>query len=310
MEKPLISLLTACYNGEAHLRPYFTGLLSQTAENVEYIFINDGSTDKTEAVFYEYCSQLEAKGWKCTYIKKENGGAADALNRGLKVFSGDYLSWVDSDDILHPTFLEEMSGFLENNPQFGFCYAQTQFVRVGKLNEPYHVCKRILPADGTDNFFEDLIAGRNLPALAFCMVRSSAFLQVNPERDIYVSPVGQNAQMLLPMAKNFRCGYIDKVLSSYVVRPNSKSHEVNPMYDCMLEDVLLHVMKDMKLKPWEEIYCQKLLSARFHKHKAEKTKNFSLKLFDIIPFLRGKNKKSKLKIYLFGFIPLFSIKNK
>lgn len=309
MHKPLISLLTPCYNGESYLRPHLEALLKQTAENVEYIFVNDGSTDKSEQVLFEYREKLEAKGWKVVYLKKPNGGAADALNHGLKVFSGDYLTWVDSDDVLHPNFLTEMSEFLEENQQFGFCYAQTQYVKVEDPQHPYFVQKRVITDGERDNFFEDLILAKNLPALAFCMVRSRDFLRVNPTRSIYVSPVGQNAQMLLPMAKNFRCGYIPKVLSTYMVRQGSASHQINPLYDAMSEDVLLHVMQNLELKPWEEIYCKQLLDKRFHQNEVSKDQNFSLKLFGFIPLLKGKCQKSKTKIYLFGFIPFLSLKS-
>ena len=50
MTKPLVSIITPCYNGEAFLKRYFESILNQTYPNLELIFINDGSTDRTEEI--------------------------------------------------------------------------------------------------------------------------------------------------------------------------------------------------------------------------------------------------------------------
>ena len=49
-KNPLVSIVTPCYNGASHLVKYFEGLLSQTYKNIELIFVNDGSTDKTSEI--------------------------------------------------------------------------------------------------------------------------------------------------------------------------------------------------------------------------------------------------------------------
>ena len=55
MKKPLVSIITPCYNGETYLSRFFESILNQTYSNLELIFVNDGSTDKTESVVQEYC---------------------------------------------------------------------------------------------------------------------------------------------------------------------------------------------------------------------------------------------------------------
>ena len=170
---PLISLITTCYNGERFIEPYIQGLLSQTYENVEYIFVNDGSSDETEAILMSYKSEFLNKGWRFIYHKHdENVGLATAMNSGLKLFTGEYLTWIDSDDILNPTFLSEMCSFLEQNRECGFCYSRVKYVREDNLTKGFKISGRNINPGESDNFFEDMLVMKNMPALPFCMVRT------------------------------------------------------------------------------------------------------------------------------------------
>ena len=72
MTKPLVSIITPCYNGEAFLKRYFESILNQTYPNLELIFINDGSTDRTEEIALSYRERLEKRGITYIYEKQEN----------------------------------------------------------------------------------------------------------------------------------------------------------------------------------------------------------------------------------------------
>lgn len=98
LNHPLVSIITPCFNGEAYLDRYFSSVLQQTYQPLELIFINDGSTDRTAEIAENYRPRLEAKGIRFIYQAQENAGQAAALNRGLKLFTGEYLTWPDSDD--------------------------------------------------------------------------------------------------------------------------------------------------------------------------------------------------------------------
>ena len=101
-ELPLVSVITPCYNGEAFLDRYFQSVLSQSYPNIELIFVNDGSTDRSEEIALSYREWLEARGIRYLYIAQENKGISEAVNAGLRRFSGDYLTWPDSDDWMTP----------------------------------------------------------------------------------------------------------------------------------------------------------------------------------------------------------------
>ena len=86
MKKSLVSIVTPCYNGELYLDRFFQSVLNQTYPALELVFVNDGSTDGTEAVVDRYRPLFQKRGIRFIYEYQENQGQAAALNRGLKLF--------------------------------------------------------------------------------------------------------------------------------------------------------------------------------------------------------------------------------
>lgn len=227
MSQPLVSIITPCYNGEAFLDRYFASVLTQTYSNLELIFVNDGSTDRTEEIALSYRKALEQKGIRYIYEYQENAGQAAALNRGLKLFSGDYLTWPDSDDVMTPDCIEKKVEFLQANPQFGLCICRTRVVNEADPQHILHIYERKKP-EQEDNFYEDLIYIRNVYFVpGGYMVRSSSLLRAIPDRDIYAGRGGQNLQILLPVLKYDTCGYMLDELNTYYVRADSHSHSAD-----------------------------------------------------------------------------------
>lgn len=222
---PLVSIITPCYNGETFVHRFLESVLLQAYPNIELIFINDGSNDNTEEIVFSYKYQFLNRGIELIYIYQENKGQAAALNQGLKIFKGDYLTWPDSDDILHSDNILKKVQYLENNKDCGMVICQTQCVDENNINRDLGVLQRKRPQDN-DNLFFDLVIEKNVYfAPGGYMVRSIAFLDVLPDRHIYESRIGQNWQMLLPIAYKYKCGYINEILYYYVVKSSSHSHK-------------------------------------------------------------------------------------
>nr|WP_315174138.1 glycosyltransferase family 2 protein [uncultured Flavobacterium sp.] len=98
----LVSIIVPCYNQSQYLDGALQSVLDQTYTNWECIIVNDGSPDHTEEI---------AKRWvksdlRFVYLKKDNGGLSSARNSGLDIAKGDYLQFLDSDDILDRRKLE------------------------------------------------------------------------------------------------------------------------------------------------------------------------------------------------------------
>lgn len=86
------------------------GVIGQTYADWELIIVDDGSTDETKQVVASFSDP------RIRYIQKTNAGPASARDRGLKEARGDFVGYVDSDDLLHPRWLEEMDRALKADP--------------------------------------------------------------------------------------------------------------------------------------------------------------------------------------------------
>ena len=219
--KPLVSIITPCCNGEEFLNKYFDSILSQTYENLELIFVNDGSVDKTEEIALSYRPALEAKGILYKYLYQQNGGQAKAMNTGFKEMEGKYLVWPDSDDWLEPEAVAKRVEFLENHPKFDFVRSSGDtfdFVsgkRLGTIN--YYG-----DASGEDIFL-DLILEKTYCACGCYMIKTATLREIYPDLTIYETNAGQNWQILIPVAGRGKCGYIDEEQYHIAVRSNSHS---------------------------------------------------------------------------------------
>lgn len=102
-----VSIIVPVYNVEQYLEECIESILNQTLEDIEIILVNDGSTDRS----LEICERYQEKDNRIKLINKSNGGLSSARNEGIKVASGQYIGFVDSDDYIHT----EMYEILFNN---------------------------------------------------------------------------------------------------------------------------------------------------------------------------------------------------
>ncbi len=94
--QPLISVIIPIYNAERHVSECIESVLNQTYKNIEILLINDGSIDKS----LEICERFVEIDSRIKLINQSNKGVSETRNRGLEICSGDYVSFVDSDDYL------------------------------------------------------------------------------------------------------------------------------------------------------------------------------------------------------------------
>ena len=106
-----ISVIVPIYNVEKYLNKCLDSILQQTFTDYELILVDDGSTDTSEKIADEYA----AKDDRITVIHKQNGGLSDARNCGLDKATGKYICFIDSDDWIEDTYLEELLSLAKNN---------------------------------------------------------------------------------------------------------------------------------------------------------------------------------------------------
>ena len=114
----LISVIIPIYNVELYLRDSIESILAQTYTNLEIILIDDGSTDHSG----EICDEYKVKDKRIRVIHQENHGIAYVRNRGVKEAQGKYLCWIDSDDYISASMIEELyEHLIETDADMSIC---------------------------------------------------------------------------------------------------------------------------------------------------------------------------------------------
>lgn len=285
MSQELVSIISPVYNGEKYIADFLDSVLEQSYSNIELILVNDGSTDNTDKVVENYQNKFNDRKYKLFYLKQnENKGQAAAINIGLKVFSGIFMMWMDSDDILYPEAIEKKVNYLKNNPDIDFVLNKGEIVDYSDIDK----CKGILERkhlEEDDRLFEDLLSERNVVfAPGTIMVKRDSMIRALPDLHIYESREGQNWQLMLPLAYTCNHGYLDEVLFKYVVRNDSHSHmkrdydkemkRRDNFYTLQIETInkIVGMSEDEKAY-WRQFadnrrnYTKYLIANRFHKYK-------------------------------------------
>lgn len=276
----LVSLIAPCYNGEQYLERFLNSLLNQTYTNIQFIFVDDGSTDNTLCIANKYKADLESKFSEVIYIQQKNGGAGSAVNNALKYVKGEFLAWADCDDVLHMENIEMKLKYLLEHQEFGLVLCGARVI-----DEDSNECieKRVLPkGQQVKNIFEKIIFS-GIPCYSgVAMIRTKLLLdKLGEERTIFFdAEVGQNWQLLLPVAYDHSCGYLQTCLYDYYIRADSHSHqnEYNKIMQRSYaqENVLHHILdfvdKENKENLFHKIalkYIYERMNISFYAMKSE-----------------------------------------
>lgn len=106
-DKPLVSVIVPVYNVSRYLNECIDGIINQSYSNLEIILVDDGSSDDCPQKCDEYASIDK----RIVVLHRPNGGVADARNAALSICTGEYITFIDSDDIVPPEYIYALQGF-------------------------------------------------------------------------------------------------------------------------------------------------------------------------------------------------------
>ncbi len=145
----MISVIIPAYNAQAYLRDCLESVLAQTYTDWETIIVDDGSTDSTASIALEYAG----RDGRFRVVRKSNGGLADARNFGLGQVRGEWVTFLDSDDMLYPTSLTS----LESNVTTDCDVVVGEYVRSLKYSIREHKNKALRCLSGYEAAKEGLL---------------------------------------------------------------------------------------------------------------------------------------------------------
>lgn len=217
-----VSVIIPAYNHESYIADTIQSVLGQSFADFELLIINDGSTDNTEGEILKFVDE------RITYLSQENSGAHSAINRGISLAKGEYISILNSDDIYHPDRLKRCSEFMDENSDISV--VMTEVEGIGSKGSPLvkkdgaHIKAWLSWYSDTLNLYdrEDFLLlsfARNIMiTTSNCFVRKAAFDKVGKFNGLRYA---HDWDMLLRLASQFKVYLMRDHLLKYRIHESS-----------------------------------------------------------------------------------------
>ena len=140
---PLVSIVTPSYNQQRYLEETIRSVLDQDYPALEYFVIDGGSNDGSVEIIKKYADKLT--GW----VSEPDQGQTEAINKGFLRSSGEFMAWLNSDDIYQPGAIRSAVEFMQKNPEIGLVYGDTDLIdgsgkKIGRFNAQQTSYQRLM----------------------------------------------------------------------------------------------------------------------------------------------------------------------
>lgn len=207
---PTVSVIIRGYNRERYIGATINSVLAQTYKDFDLLVWDDGSTDGTARIAIEYAK----KDKRVRVSAYEHQGAVKSLKSAVADTFGTYLCWVDSDDLLSPTALEETVAILDGHPSVGMVYTDYQLIDAdGRTKGRGRRCR--IPYS-KDRLLLDFMT------FHFRLVRRSVMDQVGDINEDF--KYAEDYDLCLRLSEVTEVRHLQKPLYFYRVHPESISH--------------------------------------------------------------------------------------
>ncbi len=199
--KLFFSVIIPTYNRAAFIKQSILSVLNQDYELYEVIVVDDGSQDNTK----EIVSRIDSE--RVRYVYQNNNERAVARNRGVQESTGDYVTFLDSDDMLYPNYLKVASALITHNDSPPFAHLGYEII-----DSSSHVLSRINSRKGNLNHL--LIEGNSLSCIGVCIRKDIATLHpFNEDRRIIGS---EDYELWMRLASRYPMIYSNEVTAALI----------------------------------------------------------------------------------------------
>lgn len=227
MKNPFFSVIITSYNRSDLLEESLESLKKQTFKNFEAFIIDDGSTDGTFRVFDKFKGN---ENWHFIRFEK-NRGYPYCKNSAFKKSVGEYISFLDSDDIWLPNRLEEFYKYVKKHPNHGFVFSNGYILQDGIMFEMFKQ-NRNVPTGKIPPYMA--ISNIWLPYVTTNVAIKKKIIEKTGEYNEKMIYLG-DTEYFVRVLKNTECGVIKKPLSIYRIHPISLTQSRD---ECVKESLI------------------------------------------------------------------------
>ncbi|MCC6544913.1 MAG: glycosyltransferase [Nitrospirae bacterium] len=208
---PKVSVIIPTYNREKYIVETLESVFAQTFTDFEVIVIDDGSTDHTADILKPYLGRI-------IYMQKENGGPGSARNVGLKVVKGEYIAFLDSDDLWLANKLDIQVKFMDHHPEAGLVFTDYEVFCEDETGKDIESRKVLIQGD--DYSFRRLFQRNFIPTLTV-IIRKSCINNVGLFDESKELIVGEDYELWLRIAMRYGIGHIHEITARYREHSNN-----------------------------------------------------------------------------------------
>ncbi len=226
--KPLISICIPTHNRSDYLKEAIKVVLSQKYENYEIVIVDDGSTDNTKEVVESFNSK------KIKYIYKKNSGAPDTRNRCIDEANGDFILWLDDDDLLAENSINAYVQLLHNYPDADIIYGELKSFGKSDYHYKYQDWYK-----NNSGMIEFLFTGSPIPH-GGTLIRKRVYEEIGNYDISFRRAHDYQFWSRVALAGKYNCKYLPEIVYYYRIHNNNITGEINSSTDFSYESSILN----------------------------------------------------------------------
>ena len=275
-----VSIITSTYNNVTYISQAIESVLAQTYDNWEMLIVDDGSSDGTEDVVTRFNDS------RIHYFTLEHSGIpAVPRNIGIEHSTGEFIAFLDADDMWLPQKLEKQVAYLKANPKIALVYG---------LAKTFGFISRVIYMNSghSGKIFNKLIEANFIPCLTV-ILRSSVLKEVGGFDEDEEIKFAEDWELWLKIAHKYNIGFVPEVLGCYRMHEAGHSHDER------------HIQRSAKV-------IDKIIKKGWISEKKVPFIKAQLQFNQTLKILQQENKKKLLELFWYAFkeLPTFSQKVK
>lgn len=214
--QPLVTVVIPTYNRADYIAETIESVLSQSYPNIEVIVIDDGSTDDTAKVVARFVPQV-------SYVQQENAERGASRNHGLRLARGDYVAFLDSDDLWLSTKVADDVSYLEANPDVGLIH--TDAIIIDAVGRELRVLRSRAPSGRVTG----ALLERNFVTMATHLARASVVREIGGFREERELSGSEDWEMWVRLSLRTNIAYLPRVSAKLRTHPGNTMTNASAM---------------------------------------------------------------------------------